>query len=148
MLARSFYEEALAMAREVGDQWSIASGLKDLAQTARDQGEYVSASLLLQQSLPHYREVGDKAGIAMWIEGFAGLAAIQEQAERAARLFGAGEALREAAGSPVAGRPDADLIALSRAALGEGVFAAAWAEGRAMTLEAAVADALEEAPQA
>jgi len=36
----------------------------------------------------------------------------------------------------------------ARAALGEEAFAAAWAEGRAMTLEQAIAYALEEEPPA
>jgi hypothetical protein len=36
-----------------------------------------------------------------------------------------------------------DAVAAARASLGEETFAAAWAEGRAMTLEQAAADALE-----
>ena len=42
------------------------------------------------------------------------------------------------------GTPPAESIAAARAALGDDRFAAAWAEGRAMALEQAVAYALEE----
>jgi hypothetical protein len=50
---------------------------------------------------------------------------------------------------PPVARHDYDRdVAVARAQLGETAFAAAWAEGRAMTLEQAVAYALEEAPEA
>jgi hypothetical protein len=66
---------------------------------------------------------------------------------QAARLGGAAEALREALSMPLA--VDArtaheQMMGSLRAALGEAAFAAAWAEGRALPLEEAVALALEE----
>jgi hypothetical protein len=73
------------------------------------------------------------------------VAVAQAQSERAARLFGAAEALREAIGTPLppADRAEHDRsVAAVRTALGEEAFAAAWAEGRALTLEHAVAFAL------
>jgi hypothetical protein len=86
----------------------------------------------------------------MWIRrclrGLAGVAAARGQSERAARLWGAAEALRDSM------RPDTptDLqpleecdLAAARCALGEAAFAAAWAKGRALPLEQVVADALE-----
>ncbi len=68
------------------------------------------------------------------------------QSEPAMRLFGAGEALREAIGaprSPVIRRPYEEVVETARAALGGAAFAA-WAEGRAMSLNQAVALALEQ----
>jgi hypothetical protein len=67
--------------------------------------------------------------------------------EHAARLFGAAEAGREAIGAPL---PDAERhayeqdLAVLRQRLDEGTFVAAWAEGRGMTLEQAVAYAVIE----
>ena len=63
------------------------------------------------------------------------------------RLLGAAEALREAMGSPLppCDRPDRERsIASLRARLDEDAFSAAWAEGRGMTWEEAVAYALGE----
>ena len=87
--------------------------------------------------------------IAECLEGLAGIAAAQAQdpegARRAARLFGAAEALRETAG---ASRSPFLLTHSERAAtrvaimLGEEA-PAAWAEGRAMSLEQATAYALK-----
>ncbi len=91
----------------------------------------------------------------MWgLEGLAWLAASEGMtrgqpvagAERAARLFGAAEAPREAAGASVLPFYRADYergVAAARAGLGEQSFAAAWERGRSMTLEEAVGYALE-----
>ena len=66
----------------------------------------------------------------------------------AARLLGAATALREALGTPLTLSEQVDverLVAPARAALGEERWAAAFAEGRALTLVQAVAEALGEA---
>ena len=78
--------------------------------------------------------------------GLAGVAGRQGQPERAARLLGAAEALGEALYEPPrsGSRIHFELyVAAARAQLDEATFEAAWAEGRAMTLEQAVAHALE-----
>jgi hypothetical protein len=65
---------------------------------------------------------------------------------RAARLYGVAEALREATGIPVdpPERPDyEESVALTRDTLSEVEFNAAWAVGRSMSLDDAVAYALE-----
>jgi DNA-binding NarL/FixJ family response regulator len=74
------------------------------------------------------------------------VAVAQRRPERAARLFGAAEALRGAIGAP---RPsgfsdycERDL-AEARASLDEAAFENAWEEGRLMTPERAVECALE-----
>jgi hypothetical protein len=117
-----------------------------LGTVARDQGEYKAARALFERSLALFRELGYRGGIVHAIEWLAAVAVAQAQSERAARLFGAAEGLRGVNGAPL--RPadpaehDRSVVAL-RAALGGEGFAAAWAEGRAMSLEAAVAYALE-----
>jgi hypothetical protein len=68
------------------------------------------------------------------------------QPVRAARLFGAAEGLRArigAIGQPIERAVYADSVASVRTQLNQKTFAAAWAEGRAMTLEQAIAYALE-----
>jgi hypothetical protein len=90
------------------------------------------------------RELGSKTGIAEAVDALAGLAVVRGQAARAARLFGAAAALRDTIGA----RPDPGdraenepNVAAARTALGEQAFAAAWANGRAMTLEEAIEEA-------
>ncbi|HJZ48754.1 MAG TPA: hypothetical protein VKE41_16365, partial [Roseiflexaceae bacterium] len=70
------------------------------------------------------------------------------QPAQVVRLFGAATRLRDATGSPPL--PDEHiaydrLLAAAREQLGEDAFAAAWAAGRAMTLEQAIAEALDDA---
>jgi hypothetical protein len=67
---------------------------------------------------------------------------------RAARLFGAVEALRERTGSAITLSPWRELherhLESLRTRLDAVELAAAWAEGRAMTFEQAIAYALED----
>ena len=79
---------------------------------------------------------------AQCLVGFAGLCAVRGRLERAARLLAAAGAL--SAYLPVLGPDHAREIAEVRAAMGEAAFAAAWADGEAMTLEQAIALALDE----
>src|SRR5262249_1814585 len=100
------------------------------------------------ESLTLRRELGDKHGIAESLEAFARLAAGQGQMARAARLFSAEAAWRESIGASLSSQARSqdydDALALGRAALDEETFAAAWAEGRILTMEQAVAEALGE----
>jgi hypothetical protein len=80
------------------------------------------------------------------LAGLAGVMGAQAQPLQAARLFGTVDAVRATIG--VHTRDPADRteyernVANVRAQLGAATFAAAWAEGQAMTLEEAVVDAL------
>ncbi len=78
--------------------------------------------------------------------GLAGVAAGRGQAERAARLFGAVEALREATGVEITYPPSRALhesdVSTARGQLSAEAFEAAWAEGRTMALGEAAAEAL------
>ena len=126
--------------------------LEGLAAVARAQGDYEGARALYRECLGIFGPAGEQPVIAAVLEGLAGLAAAEDQAERAARLFGAAEALRAAIATPLAPgqRPEYDrYVAATHAALGmseAGVaFAAAWAAGRAMTLNDALVYVLDEA---
>ncbi len=79
--------------------------------------------------------------------GLGRLAVAQGHNERATRLLGAAESMREATGSalppPVEEAYDQNLSAL-RSLLGEETFTALWTEGKAMGFEEAVEFALTE----
>jgi tetratricopeptide (TPR) repeat protein len=150
-VARALFEERLAICREQGDEHGIAESLWYLGMTAHGQGDCVAARALLEEGLAMFRDLGTKQEIAESLEALAAVAVAQAQPERAARLFGATAGLCDAMGAPLppVTRAERDRsVAAARTALDEEGFAAAWAEGRAMTLDAAVTFALEEVPDA
>jgi tetratricopeptide (TPR) repeat protein len=147
--ARTFYEESLALRRQLADRRGLASSLSALGHVARCQGDDAAACVLLEESLVLSRELGDRRGCAECHEELARVASVQGQPELAARIYGAAEALREALGTPLlrsAHAPYERAVTAVRAALEAGACAARWAEGRAMTLEQAISYALERHP--
>ncbi len=109
------------------------------------RGDEPQAHVLQRESLAIRRELGDKRGIAECLEGLAAVACARREPSRAARLFAAADALREAIGAPL---PPVDhsrrawQLAAVRAQLDSALFTAAWAEGHAMALERILADVL------
>ena len=91
------------------------------------------------------RALGNSWGVAGTLDGFAHLAAAQDRPERALRLAGAAAALLEAIGAAPQLLPQQGLerrLAPARLALGEAAAAARFAEGRGLSLDRAVAEAL------
>jgi tetratricopeptide (TPR) repeat protein len=140
-------EEAAVLLGERGHKGRLQYALDNLGWAALMRGDRQQARSLHQESLALSRELGDKLVAAESLEGLACSAARGEE-ERAARLFGATEALREAVGYHQAPRERAlrePFLGAARSRLEEAKWEAAWAEGRAMTFEDAVAYALEDA---
>ncbi|MDQ5854230.1 MAG: tetratricopeptide repeat protein, partial [Chloroflexota bacterium] len=144
-------QESLALLREVGDVGDIAFALRELGTVAHVQGDDAEALRLLRQSLLLFGEQGQKRDIAVCLERLAGVNVGRGLAERAARVLGAAERLRETSGAPLLPLDQVSqvpTVAATRAHLDETTWEAAWAEGRAMTLEQAMAYALESTPEA
>jgi tetratricopeptide (TPR) repeat protein len=147
--ARSRYEASLALWQEVGNQGRIAYSLFGVGDMAYRQGDYATARAFYKNSLARWQELGDIWGTALVISKFASLLTAQGQPVRAARLWGAAEALNAASGPwlPPPEQAEHDrCVAATRAQIDEEVFAAAWAEGRSMSLDQVIAyaDAQEE----
>jgi hypothetical protein len=111
---------------------------------ATAQGEYDRAKVSLTEALALFCDLGQRNGIAHALEGVAGLAAAQGDARRAARLYGGAEVLREVIRNPLTPFDRTEYercVAVARLQLDEAAFAAAWAEGRALLPELAIAEA-------
>ena len=138
-------EESISLLRGLGDRRVVYS-LAQLGRVVRYQGDFRRTTELLRESLTLGWELGDTWTIAFCLENFASLAGAQEQLEQGSRLFGAAEALREVLSIPIplSDRDEHDRsLAAVRASLGEEAFAAAWAEGRKMSMEEAIDYALK-----
>lgn len=147
-LATKHFEQALALGREQQARNQLLSIRWGQGWLAYDEGDWAQAAIRFRESLDIAREVGDKRSVINALNGLAGVAAATAQAQRAARLFGAGEALLESIGGVLypSDRIDYDRdVTAARAALDEATFNAAWQQGRAMTWEIAASYAVEDA---
>lgn len=145
--ARELYEESLPLWRKVGNQRGIAECLFALGSLSGDEGDHERAAGLHRESLALRRDLGDKLGIIESIESLARVSMLRARPESSARLAAAAESLREVLSAPLppASRAHHDqTVGALHSMLGETAFAAAWAAGRAMSLEQAVDVALIE----
>lgn len=148
--AAAMYAESLAAFRAIGDRTGIAAALNNLGSIAYVQNDLDAAMKHHRETLSIRRELADRPRICGSLGNVACVAGARGDHVRALRLFGAAEAIREAIGFPVSPHSQElfDVaIERSRMALDECAASAAWAEGRAMNMDAAVAYALaEDAP--
>ncbi|HUG16782.1 MAG TPA: LuxR C-terminal-related transcriptional regulator [Thermomicrobiales bacterium] len=145
-LATEMFEEALSVTAASGHKGVLALAKNGRGRLALLQGDHRLAQTLFRESLELSRDVRNTWGIALAIGKQAIMAQIAHDAQRAARLFGACDALHARISTPMSGfqqQDHAPALAASRTALGDDAFEAAWAEGAAMSLEHAVAYALE-----
>jgi predicted ATPase/DNA-binding SARP family transcriptional activator len=142
--AETLLQESLKLAKELGDKGWIARAMHILGNIAMDRGDYKLAGQMFKNALVILREIEDV--IIMYVlEGLACMAAAQGEAARALRLAEAATVQREATRLS---RAPADQCALDRClrearrimSLEE--TERALAEGRAMTIEQAIAYAL------
>jgi tetratricopeptide (TPR) repeat protein len=143
--AAVLYEESLKLFRDLGDRIALIGVRRRLGHLALRSGDYEQATTCFQQSFATAREHKIDSMTVLCLAGLAGLASVRGEPERAARLFGAVSVLREAnaAGMPEVDRIEHDYnLAILRSMLDDDTFTAAWSEGRAMTMEQAIAYAL------
>ncbi|HEU5102666.1 MAG TPA: tetratricopeptide repeat protein, partial [Roseiflexaceae bacterium] len=145
--AAQLHIESLARFQASGDQHpGLPSAYHALGETALGLGHLDEGAHWLAQGLAVSQTLSDQANIAWCLAGLGSVAALDEEPKRAARLWGAAEVLRMAIGcrpAPAARATYERALAVARAQLGDDAFAAAWVEGQAMTLEQAIAEALQ-----
>jgi predicted ATPase/DNA-binding CsgD family transcriptional regulator len=143
--AQTLLEESVRLFKEIGYRWEMAWSLTFLGKVEVRQGDLAAARTHFEESLALARKE-DRFITTFGLEGLAEVAAAQGHLAWAARLWGAAETLREGMSvpslpvqMPVERAPYEQAVASARTQLGERAFAAAWAEGRSMTLEQALA---------
>jgi non-specific serine/threonine protein kinase len=145
--AVELYEEALVLFRELGDLHFIVIALSDLGLTALEHNDPDRAVELKQEAVGLLRTTQDKLYLAFNLQELGMAEAMRGRPERAARLIGSGDALAAVLG--VSTYPSVQAlydqwVSAVRVELGDAAWNRAQEEGRAMTLEQAIAYALEE----
>jgi predicted ATPase/DNA-binding SARP family transcriptional activator/DNA-binding CsgD family transcriptional regulator len=146
--AAALNEEAVALYRERGYRNArLEFPLDHLGWAALLGGDYERSKTLHEESLRLCQELGDKLVAAECLDGLACAAGARGEIERAAKMFGAAQALHEAVGYH---QPPEELalrepyLLATRSRLGEASWEAAFSEGQRMTFEEAVEYALYE----
>ena len=147
--AKGLAERGLELSREVGERQAISAALFTLATLAQADRDHERARNLFEEGLSVSVELGNETDVARYLEGLAAVAASEGRIVCAARLWGAEEALLEKIEVGVHTYvPDRTLyqsqIVAARLQLDATAWAAAWAEGRAMSSGQAIAYALEQ----
>jgi predicted ATPase len=145
--AEEALRESIELAHQLNNRVVLGGAFYGAGLLALTQGDPQQARERLIDSLLIRQELGDRDGIARVLEAMASAKQLLGDNESAAKLWGAAQALREIIKTPL---PQGYLsgyeqsIAAVRAALGNDAFAAAWAAGNVLTLEAVVNEAIGE----
>jgi predicted ATPase/DNA-binding CsgD family transcriptional regulator/Tfp pilus assembly protein PilF len=147
--AQRHFEDSVALRRAIGDTAGLALSLAKLGEVASSMGEPETAHRLLCESLTLQRDLGDRHGMAFVLERFGMAAAARGKPRQALKMAAAADALREVIGVPLAPRARLDLdhwVAAARNALTAEDASAAWTAGRKLSLDQALAVAVEFEP--
>jgi hypothetical protein len=141
--SRSYGEQCLAGTRALGERWYESQVLRTPALTSMLQGHYQQAEEELRECLDVAVELGDLAGVALDLDRLGQAAVALGHSERAVVLAAAADRLRESVGGGLTmelGRWETERPRdAARRRLTDTEIDRAWARGRAMSLEDAVA---------
>ena len=144
--ALAFYRESAAISGGLKDQWGLAYAILGIANVAFEKGDVSKASTLYRECLSMFHDESDHIGLPYALESVAALAMMKKQAEKAVKIFGAADALRKRTNSPMP-LPNSSTyqknISVLQGQLDRSKFEVIWREGHTMTMEQAVAYALE-----
>jgi predicted ATPase/DNA-binding SARP family transcriptional activator len=138
-------EESLALYKELKLYVGITFLLGDLGKVSLAQNDYQQAASHYREALTIHWDRGNKRFIAEDLERLADVAIMLQQSERAARLLGAAEALRQSTGADLFPYQLEDYegdLEILRSQLDETALRIHWVEGRAMDVKQAVEYAL------
>jgi DNA-binding CsgD family transcriptional regulator len=119
----------------------MATSLGDLGDVAHQQADYATALVLREESLTLWQQLEDPWGLAYALEGFAELAAVQDQPGLVIRLVAAATVQREAIRaprSPASAERMQRLVDSARQRLTRAQAAEAWAAGQRLSPAEAV----------
>ena len=143
--AREWLGRAIAAYEEMGDRRFVLLSRRDLAHALRRGGEIDEAEALYRETLRGWQHAGNRGAIANQLECFAFVAMAKHDLVRAARLFGAAEAMREVAEAAMVSVERAEYdaaIGQLRNKLEATALDSAWVDGRRLTSDEAVSFAL------
>jgi predicted ATPase/class 3 adenylate cyclase len=145
--ARTHADLSLRLRLEARNEWGIATAKQQLAQVEHKEGLHAEALQHAKESLQIFEQLLSRRGIADCLLLIAEISLDNGDKEIAARLFGAAEMLLDSRGAQLA-IPQRDYYETSTLTPARNQLDShVWAEGRDLSLEAAIALAVEYAPE-
>jgi len=144
-LAKKHFEDGFKMFEHVGHKGFMNVMITEIAHTQRAKGNYTEAKITYLETIKAFQDYGNRPAVAHQLECFAMIAVVEEEPQRAAKLFGAAGAIRELTGHEPTNEEEAEeaqFMSRLRSMLPEAEFNALWGEGRAMGMEQAIQLAL------
>jgi tetratricopeptide (TPR) repeat protein len=145
--AKKIFTEAEALFKSMRNVKYRAAMRSEIGHVERLSGNLSEAKAIYRETIKIWQDQGYRPALAHELECFGFIAIAEEQTERASCLLGAAEALRESCHSPMADEERVEYdrwVARLRGKLTGADFDSAWAQGRSMIIEQAVALAREE----
>ena len=144
-LAMRYFDESLRVFKQIGHKGMTAILTSEIAHTQRAQGNYTEAKKTYHETIKVLQDYGNRPAVAHQLECFAMIAVAEDEPQRAAKLFGAAEAIREVTGHKPTDEEQAEeavFMSRLRSMLSEAEFNALWAQGKSMRMEQAIQLAL------
>jgi predicted ATPase/class 3 adenylate cyclase len=144
--ARALFEEGLSVFKQLRNWNFELIMMSELGHVARQSGNIAEAKKVYFMTLNRWQDMGNRGAIANQLESIAFLAILEEEPQRATKLLGAAESLREKVQSPMTDYEQIEygqFMDQLRAMLSETEFHMVWVEGQALTLEQAIEFALD-----
>jgi predicted ATPase/class 3 adenylate cyclase len=144
--ARTLLDESLRLARDLGHVQLVAMALGNLGLAALYERDCEQSARFFAEALGAFSDLGDKRDAAESLSGLAAVVAARGDPIQAARLWGSAELLHDQIGlSPGSGARLVyeRFLPAARELVADSAWAEAWEEGRAMTFEQAIVQALE-----
>ena len=144
--ARENLGNVLPLFREMGDIQRVTMIQSEFGHMERYEGNLDKAEQAYRETILTWQKIGHRAAVANQLEFLAYIAIAHGQGERAARLLGAAEALREKINiqmSPFERIEYDKQVAELRNGMDEKSFSNLWSEGRLTTMEQAIQSALD-----
>ena len=139
--ARPWFAQAEQAYQAIGDLRFVLVARSDFGHALRRGGELDEAEALTRETIRDWQHFGSRGAIANQLESFSFMALARGDSQRAARLFGAAESLREAASTVMLGPEQVEYdrhLAQLRRSLDPAHLEREWAAGRAMSMEEAI----------
>jgi predicted ATPase/DNA-binding CsgD family transcriptional regulator len=140
-------ERGVALSKERGESWCLGYELGFLAQATWLRGDKVKAEALAREAAVHKHAIDDRHGLTMAFETLAWMAAERAAHERAGLLLGCAQRVRDSSSLTLIElyrQQHEQSVSIIIRGIGQKSFDAAFARGRAMTIDEGVAFAVED----